>query len=360
MTSKPIHLPGLNGIRAIGASVVALCHITQNLHRFDIEEIFGYSNPIAPYRMALFFVLSGFLFTYLLLNEKEKFQKIDLKRFYLRRILRIWPIYYLTIFFTVILMLLGFLDYGNNTNITLVLYSLLLSNVGYYMGLGIITITPLWSVGVEEQFYVILPILLNKSRNTINGLIGLVGVHLMLKIITYIFFRDSIYKLISMTAFDSMGLGGIGAYLVYTKNKLLFIVYHKLVQIAAWSFLFLSICKPLHLFTLIDQEVHTFFYLLVIINISTNPNTIIRLEDTVSNFLGEISYGIYIYHMPVLFVLSLILKKHLSHFSTIYQVVIVNITVIIGTIIISYLSYTYFESIFLKMKPKYSKIHSNN
>ena len=47
--------------------------------------------------VSIFFVLSGFLITYLLLTEKEKFKTISVKRFYIRRILRIWPLYYLVV-----------------------------------------------------------------------------------------------------------------------------------------------------------------------------------------------------------------------------------------------------------------------
>ena len=106
---EKIHLPGLNGIRAIASLMVVLAHFTQ---------IFGITMGFSFYlykdggiAVTLFFVLSGYLITYLLLLEKHKFKKIDLKAFYLRRILRIWPLYYLIIILGVAIM---FFMYNQN------------------------------------------------------------------------------------------------------------------------------------------------------------------------------------------------------------------------------------------------------
>jgi peptidoglycan/LPS O-acetylase OafA/YrhL len=79
-------------------------------------------------------------------------------KFYLRRILRIWPIYYLIIIIAVLFVLFNVITETSNLSLTITLYSLLLANVGYSLSLGLITITPLWSVGVEEQFLCILAI----------------------------------------------------------------------------------------------------------------------------------------------------------------------------------------------------------
>ena len=92
---KVIYFPGLNGLRAIAALAVVISHTTLELHKFNLNPfIFGMKDDgeprgisLAGFGVSIFFVLSGFLITYLLLEEKNK-QKINIRKFYLRRILR--------------------------------------------------------------------------------------------------------------------------------------------------------------------------------------------------------------------------------------------------------------------------------
>jgi peptidoglycan/LPS O-acetylase OafA/YrhL len=109
---KVLHLRGLNGIRAIAAVAVLISHISLALPLFGLDPLFTDKKGepagvlMASYGVTMFFVLSGFLITYLLLQEKE-IQQIHIRHFYFRRILRIWPLYYLflvsCIFFTLFL-----------------------------------------------------------------------------------------------------------------------------------------------------------------------------------------------------------------------------------------------------------------
>lgn len=120
------------------------------------------------YGVNFFFVLSGFLITYLLLKEKANFNKISIKKFYLRRILRIWPVYFMTLLFaTFILPLIissqTYSVFGMTNPVmnmqTFKYFFFFLGN--FYQGLGIgfgsLSIGILWSVCVEEQFYLIWP-----------------------------------------------------------------------------------------------------------------------------------------------------------------------------------------------------------
>jgi len=96
MKEYTLYLPGLNGLRAFAALSVVFAHISQKgIAEFGLLKILAY--PIADFGVTLFFVISGFLITYLLLMELNKNKDIDIKKFYIRRILRIWPIYYLFI-----------------------------------------------------------------------------------------------------------------------------------------------------------------------------------------------------------------------------------------------------------------------
>ena len=96
---KSIHFPNLTGLRFIAALVVLIHHVEQ------YRSIYGKTNYwnnstirlLGEEGVTLFFVLSGFLITYLLLAEKANVGTILIKQFYVRRILRIWPLYFLVV-----------------------------------------------------------------------------------------------------------------------------------------------------------------------------------------------------------------------------------------------------------------------
>jgi peptidoglycan/LPS O-acetylase OafA/YrhL len=115
----------------------------------------------------LFFILSGFLITTLLLREEERFGRVDLRAFWVRRILRIWPLYYLTV--AVTFFLLPALD-GRLRSPGY--WSMLRVHLPWFLGflgnwsmirhgpVGNDAISVLWSVCVEEQFYILCPLLI--------------------------------------------------------------------------------------------------------------------------------------------------------------------------------------------------------
>ena len=109
----------------------------------------------------LFFLLSAYLITELLLREKESFGRVHLKSFYVRRILRIWPLYFLAIFIGV---LLTFVDSDQHFPVKYVVAFMLLS--GHWLqsliGAPGSVMNSLWSVSFEEQFYLVSPTVVSK------------------------------------------------------------------------------------------------------------------------------------------------------------------------------------------------------
>mgnify|MGYP000938049899 FL=1 len=112
---KAIHFRGLNGIRAIAALGVLFAHIMGALSHFGLNQL-GKSLNLASFGVTMFFTLSGFLITYLLLKEKEKTDNelINIKHFYIRRVLRIWPLYFLFLFLCVIIFAFLSVDYDKS------------------------------------------------------------------------------------------------------------------------------------------------------------------------------------------------------------------------------------------------------
>ncbi|NRB70857.1 MAG: acyltransferase, partial [Xanthomonadales bacterium] len=101
MTEKPLYFPNLNGLRFIAALMVIVYHLERLKANMGLDGLWGKAAFVSLFGklgVVLFFVLSGFLITYLLLAEEKRFAKIDLTSFYLRRVLRIWPLYFFIIF----------------------------------------------------------------------------------------------------------------------------------------------------------------------------------------------------------------------------------------------------------------------
>ena len=88
--SNKLYLPGLNGIRAVAALTVLFGHMWAPFGNWEVTPNWSIPWPSGP--VTTFFVISGFLITYLLMNEIGKTNDVSIPKFYMRRILRIWPL----------------------------------------------------------------------------------------------------------------------------------------------------------------------------------------------------------------------------------------------------------------------------
>jgi peptidoglycan/LPS O-acetylase OafA/YrhL len=355
-----IYFKGLNGIRALAALIVVIWHVDQLSYLFDINPKYFYLNGMASRAVDLFFVLSGFLITFLLLKEKEQYGVIDFKKFYLRRIFRIWPSYYLAVIITFLLYYFDLIEVEKTFFVSALLYIFMLANVAYSLGIHLLPIAPLWSVGVEEQFYAFWPFVVSKLKNLGLVFVSIFVIGALIRIIFVYYYlnqQSDIVDFLYYFRINIMAMGALGAYWLYEKSNYLKYIYRKDVQIIAWSVLFISIFyKPPHLRVYIDAEINSVFYLIIILNVASNSNSIFNLENKLFNFLGRISYGIYVYHMLLINVMAIIFKKidiKLNYLS-------VQLILISTTILVSYLSYNYFETYFLNKKKKYMKVKSTN
>jgi len=349
-------LPNLNPLRFLLASLVMLFHIPQF---FENRNLPFYNNlPIfhkGTEAVYVFFVLSGFLIIRLLYLEKTKTSKINIRNFYMRRILRILPLYILVLFsgllyYNVFLKFIGIPYQTTNVLETTFLCLFFLPNVAaklYHPG-GIIEV--LWSIGIEEQFYLLVAPLLTfiKSNFYIKAL-------LWFTILYYFLFVSNLFPFLKH--FDFLyfyfSFGGFVAVLneKYNISKYLNTYFKLGLLICFIGYLTTNLFNylPTNMYHLVGMLLLSFF----ILSISHNP--LFTIQNKSLNYLGKISYGIYMTHPIIMQLIGFVLLKTSSKHLISDNLTIITsfILVITLTIITSHFSYQYFEKYFLNLKTKY-------
>ncbi len=353
-----VHLAGLNGLRAIAALAVVFSHIELGLESFGLPK--GKSLDLAGFGVTIFFSLSGFLITYLLIIEKNKSGNINVKNFYIRRILRIWPLYFFYFFMALIC---AFLYQKNISATSLVFYLLLSANIPYVFYTPLPFLDHYWSLGVEEQFYLFWPWIVSKSKNILRTLVLFISAFLIARFLFRIL--DSAtdfhkpYLLAHVSRFDCMAIGALGAVLFHSGNKLLLTLACSVItQAVCWVTITLMALNRFHIASVIDHEIIAVLTILLIINVSSNKKSILNLNTRPFDFLGKISFGIYVYHPLILFLLSKIFSSFNNFLSPFSIQLLVYSGVPAATVIIAYISYEVFEKRFLSIKEKYSTVNS--
>lgn len=166
LTGKRI--PSLDGMRAISITLVILGHLC-GTQGFPIShEAMSSIAPIGSFGVRVFFVISGFLITTLLLQETEKTGTISITGFYMRRLLRIFPANYFFVTAMWVASMLGLVALNRMDVLHGFTYTM-----NYHMERSWF-VAHLWSLSVEEQFYMIWPALLRKinARNAVYVCIG--------------------------------------------------------------------------------------------------------------------------------------------------------------------------------------------
>lgn len=346
MNSNTTYLSGLHGIRAVAAFSVLISHITTAYFGYNTYSQFLIN--LSSVGVTMFFVLSGFLISFIALKKSTEY--LNIKNFYVRRILRIWPIYYL--FLSIALVIL-YLMRSENLAYSY-FYIFLLANVPISLGIGIPLITHLWSIGVEEQFYLIYPHILKQKKIKLSSiLIALILILFAAKIIFGFINHDSfIYHFLQLSRFDCMLIGGLTAYLYIEGKKILAIFNNETIQITLWiclillSFCSIKICQPF------IHEVISIITAGIIIGQINIKKRVVNLDSKPLQFLGEISYGIYIFH-PIMIALSIWLKAQLN-IHGLSEHIFVYLSSIILTIAIAYFSYNLIEKHFINMKHRFA------
>ncbi|HYH15421.1 MAG TPA: acyltransferase [Flavisolibacter sp.] len=310
-----------------------------------------------------FFVLSGFLITYILLEEKKATQKIELKKFFVRRILRIWPLYYLMVAFAYltpfILKSIG-LSYSNvGYEPNWLMTCLFLENYQIIWTGNVPNVSPLavmWSVCVEEHFYIVWGVLLYCLP--INRVPLLIFISLLITIVArYIFGLNEWSFLDLSTNIGYFAFGAIPAYLSITRGS----AFEDFLQAFSKGFKYVFLLIVILIVLICPFWQYTYAYLVIplvlgllfsILISLTLPfkNALFISNKSVISRLGIFTYGLYMYHTIVInFVLQLYNSYELPLGNALNALLFVILTLIM-TVAASLASYYLFERYFLRLK----------
>ena len=290
----------LDSLRAIAVLMVIISHWFSSEHflnRYTANGVIG---------VTLFFVLSGFLITGILLKSKNKVEEGSsiwkaFKVFYMRRSLRIFPVYYLLLFILLVFNLASVRD-------TFWWHFFYASNFYFWIKDAFAgSLSHLWSLAVEEQFYLVWPaIILLVPRWFLTSVlfIGiLIGVSFRLMMVTEI---SDMGRLLMPGSLDSFCIGGLLA--LGRKEMKPWYKYYLVRQ--RWFILlafFLIVTVHLPAFRILSEAQSSAFYLLLIsvafgilINVVSYNIDIPVISQILNNkillFIGKISYGVYLFH----------------------------------------------------------------
>jgi peptidoglycan/LPS O-acetylase OafA/YrhL len=355
--------PNLNSLRFIAATLVIISHIELYKSLYGLTNLLSFNclHIVGKLGVNLFFVLSGFLITSLLLHEKEIKGKISIKNFFVRRILRIWPLYYLIIF-------LGFFIFPNipffnipgdiftnifeHRNSSFFYYLTIFANLGVVLYGEIAYTSQTWSIATEEQFYLIWPFLFLTKRYGLYIFIILISYWMLSFILNHTgiklspaFFQNVLRGFLFQFKINCMAIGGVFALLTYKNSKFIQLIFSKYVLLIV-SLIAISLMLFGIEFKYFHDDIYSVIFAIIIVNLACNDNYSKILENRITNYLGSISYGIYMYHgITVIVAIRIALYLNLN-------LVIYPITFAL-TFLISHFSYKYFESPFLKLKSKF-------
>ncbi len=380
LNSDRIYFPSLNGLRFIAALLVIIHHVEQIKAIYGLPNRYamGFVQIIGELGVVLFFVLSGFLITYLLLEEENRTGAISIRNFYARRILRIWPLYFLIVALALLVLpnipmfiLPGYdrAEIYSNLPGKIFLYIFFLPNLVSPL-FGIVPYASLtWSIGTEEQFYLTWPLVLKTIKKHRLALMFLI-------ILGYLFSARALYS--SRTDFlpfkyeinafwttfniDSMAIGGFFAMLLHAKNPLLKFFQNKYLFYFALALTSIMLYRGVYFpvltvndlrFEFLYKEFYSLWFGIIILNFASNRDIGVSLESKPFHYLGKISYGLYMYH-PIAIVISLNLLLWINQAA---DLLLYPLSVGI-TILIAGTSYRYYESFFLHFKSKYTRVAS--
>ncbi len=336
------NIPALDGLRGLSIALVLIFHWFPSSHWVNIL-------PNGPIGVTLFFVLSGFLITQILLNKKEQFNFAEnIKNFLARRALRIFPIYYLVLCTIALLfhkhIALGTDFYQHPIPYFFYFYNHFLETTQNWSD----QLSPYWSLAVEEQFYLFWPfliLLIPTKKKLIWAILSTIIMGIVARY--YFIYVSKGIGVYMVTCIDCFAWGALLAY--FRKENIPYTRFLKIIFtpiLLFWIWICLKTTDQDLTKVLLFRST-TSMVGLGLIHFALNRNFFSKFMGYAPlRFLGKISYGVYLYHMvvPQLFFIFLA-KLHIGIPEN-----WTHITSAIVLLLFSTLSYYFLEQPILQLK----------
>ncbi|HYO56349.1 acyltransferase [Archangium sp.] len=335
---------GLDGLRCLSIVAVVAYHVAGSHHGLVGRGYLGVS---------LFFAISGFLITTLLLRERDKAGHISLRGFFARRALRIFPLYYTVLGLYAVLVFFSEKDATVRGDFFANLPAFLTYTSNWFVPPAAdkrVIFYFAWSLATEEQFYLLWPLVMSLSRRTWTPVLfmgGLLAVALGAPWAVSAGYLDPSQlggrMLTSVSA--SICLGCLAAHLTHSPKGFAWV---SPVLGQAWS---VPVMAVLLAGAVVWPEAPN--WLISLVMTALVVATCIRPEQPLApvlghswvRYVGTVSYGIYLLHMLAL---NVVRRAMPGQGAAVYFVLTLAVSVLVAT-----LSHRYFESQFLKLKGRF-------
>lgn len=366
------HFHSLEALRFFAFLKVYLLHIPLQ----GDFPIFSFLKGGGGLGVWFFFVLSGFLITYLLVFEKNCENGINLKRFFLRRSLRIWPLFYLIVIIAFLLpydfkqtyglhMMGGGYDFDWKYSFSFLenYKMLLLDNSPKTTPLSVF-----WSLCIEEHFYFLwmISLFIIPLKHILKFLIFCIILSWIARFFEpYIWGNNMVNTSDLFTNLDFFAFGGLLGYFVAMDYNKVSNFILKINNWFKWFFIILVLLTVVFQNDIVPNSSNNYiqifrssifallFTLLIAIFIPEESK--IKIKNKLLSYLGTISYGLYVFHLifvHIVFQYCINNNIIIDNWITLSAFIIVTLG---GTIVLSSLSYKYYESYFLSIREKISK-----
>lgn len=366
LSTRQGHIPALDGVRGLAIVLVMALHFLssndQTGRRFF--DVFAAIRSSFWMGVDLFFALSGFLITGILLDSLNRDGYF--RNFYARRVLRIFPLYY-GFLLTLICLTLPLHFQWNGKQYLLLTYTQNLGIVNHdYMGFTparFINLNHFWSLAVEEQFYFVWPLIIFLVRDSRRLLCVATGASLCALILRIVLAShhaspSTLYEF-TPCRIDTLLLGASLAILYRTRFRQIVLRY----SVPAFCLLLaglICLAYPLGGLPWNAPIVETFgFTLTALTCVSLIATALtgaswakVAFENRLMRFFGKYSYGIYVFHYSIDAALTVPLRRWLlgTFHSKPASVLLAAIPVFVSSILVAYASYHLYEKRFLDLK----------